>query len=254
MKTITLPFILKPQMDFPLIRVGSTRDGGYLVDRRLLGRDLLSFGIAGDWQFEKDWLAHSNNEAQIVTYDGSIGSLKFIGKALASSCRLHKPTLAFRNWANVIDYHKFLKSKTTFHRKFITHNLSDQSNETFANAMQYQKLDHPLFLKIDIEGAEYQLLNAIVQSQQNIAGLAIEFHKPLSNIEAISNFVRRLSLNVVNVHPNNCLPKQSHEDIEPSIEISFSHLTGTDDQKGLPHPLEQDNDPTCQPISIRWHD
>lgn len=252
MKTITLPFILKPQMEFPLIRVGSSRDGGYLVDQRLSSHDLLSFGIAGDWQFEKDWLAHSNNEARIVTYDGSIGSLKFIGTALASSFRLHKPSLALRNWVNVLDYHTFLKSKTFFHRKFITYGLSDYNNETFADAIQHKGLNHPIFLKIDIEGTEYELLDSIVQNQQNIAGLAIEFHEPLSNIQTISSFVDKLNLHIANVHVNNCLPKENLENIEPSIEMSFSHHKGVKQHRGLPHPLEQDNDPTCQPIAIRW--
>lgn len=254
MKTITLPFSLKPQKEFPLIRVGSTRDGGYLIDRRLLGRDLLTFGIAGDWQFEKDWLAHSTNAVRIVAYDGSIGSLKFIGSAIASSFRLHKPALAFRNWVNVVDYHTFLKSKTSFHRKFITLNVSDNQHETFDNAMQQYGIEHPVFLKIDIEGGEYELLNALVDHQKDVAGIAIEFHNPSSNIEAISNFVAKFNLNVANVHVNNCLPKVKHDHSEPSIEISFSHFTGTGDYKGSPHPLEQDNDPTCQPISIRWHD
>ena len=66
MKTITLPGCLEPQQEFPLIRIGSDRDGGYLVDQRLLGSDLLSFGISGDWQFEKDWLALAKRDVRIV--------------------------------------------------------------------------------------------------------------------------------------------------------------------------------------------
>lgn len=253
MKTIMLPVILKPHQEFPLVRLGSARDGGYLVDQRLLGCDLLSFGIAGDWQFEKDWLTFSDNKARIVTYDGSIGSLKFIGTAISSSFRLHKPTLVLRNWVNVVDYHRFIKAKTVFHKKFITHSLSDDNHETFATALQRNGLQYPVFLKIDIEGNEYDLLDLIVQRQQDIAGLAIEFHSPLSNIEAISAFVTRLNLNITNVHANNCLPKENREDAEPSIEISFSHRVGVENHKGLPHPLEQHNDSTCQPIGICWH-
>lgn len=252
MKTITLPDCLEPQQEFPLIRIGSNRDGGYLVDQRLLGSDLLSFGISGDWQFEKDWLALAERDVRIVAYDGSIGALKFVGTAIASTFRVHKPSLILRNWSTAIDYHRFLNAKTCFHRKFITHSLSDHHHETLSNAMQHPGLKHPVFLKMDIEGAEYELLDLIVLSQDNIAGIAIEFHEPISNIEAICHFVAELNLPVTNVHVNNCLPKREQENNQPSIEISFSRHMGIGDSKGLPHPLECDNDPTCPPITIRW--
>ncbi len=223
-----------------------------MVDQRLFGRDLLSFGISGDWQFEKDWWASADGRIRIVTYDGSIGALKFIGTAIASSFRLHKPDLALRNWANMLDYYRFLKAKTAFHRKFITRSLSNYKHESFATAMEHQGLEYPVFLKIDIEGAEYELLDLIVKSQQDIAGLAIEFHSPLSNIEAISSFAAQLALNIANVHVNNCVPKAPYDITEPCIEISFSRHMGIGNYQGLPHPLERDNDPTCQPIEICW--
>ena len=252
MKTITLPISLEPQQEFPLIRVGSDRDGGYLIDQRLLGSDLLSFGISGDWQFEKDWLALAESKCRIVTYDGSIGAVKFICTAIASSFRLNKPALVFRNWSTLIDYHRFLKAKTCFHQKFITHSWSDHNHETFLKALQHPGLKHPIFLKMDIEGAEYELLDQIVQNQDNIAGIAIEFHDPLSNIDVISHFAAELKLRVTNVHANNCLPKKNKSNTEPSIEISFSRYMGIAERKGLPHPLECDNDPSCPPLEIRW--
>ena len=253
MKIITLPVSLKPQMEFPLARIGSARDGGYLVDERLLGCDLLSFGISGDWKFEKDWLACTESGVRVVAYDGSIGSLKFIGTAIASSFRFHKPSLIRRNWLTAVDYHRFLTAKTSFHQKFVTRSFRDHNHETFARAMQNPELRHPIFLKMDIEGAEYELLDLVVQSQQEICGLAIEFHQPLHNIEAIGYFAKQLNLNITNVHVNNCLPKRDHHNTEPCIEISFSCHKGIEKPEGLPHPLERDNDPTCSPIAIRWN-
>ena len=108
-------------------------------------------------------------------------------------------------------------------------------------------------LKMDIEGAEYELLDLVVQSQQEICGLAIEFHQPLHNIEAIGYFAKQLNLNITNVHVNNCLPKRDLHNTEPCIEISFSCHKGIEKPEGLPHPLERDNDPTCSPIAIRWN-
>ena len=105
---------------------------------------------------------------------------------------------------------------------------------------------------MDIEGAEYELLDLIVQNQNYIAGIAIEFHNPLSNIKAISHFAAELNLRVANVHVNNCLPKGNKSNTEPSIEISFSRHMGIAKHKGLPHPLECDNDPNCPPLAIRW--
>lgn len=250
MKTITLPNSLKPKGDFPLIRLGSPRDGGYLIDKRLLSNDLLSFGISSNWQFEKDWKHCSTRDSKIAAFDGSIGAAKFLTNALASSSRLYKPGLMKRNWFVLYDYFRFLKRQTMFERKFVTHEVIDERHETFSNALWNYGLEHPVFLKMDIEGGEYDLLDVILEHQKSIAGMAIEFHNPLTNIKSITAFVTGLDLNITNVHINNCLPKDNDNSVEPSIEISLTNQPSEALYQGHPHPLERDNDVSCHAWDI----
>ena len=252
MKTMNLPKILEPKQDFPLVRLGSSRDGGYLIDKRLLGNDLLTFGISGDWKFEKDWKHFSESSCRIVTFDGSIGAVKFLVDAVTSSFRLHKPDLVMRNWYVLFDYFRFLKTQTSFHQKFVTRNTVDGANETFPNALQNYNLSQPVFLKMDIEGNEYELLDAIIDHRASLIGIAIEFHNPLANIEAVKDFVSGIDMNITNVHVNNCLPTDDSNVVEPSIEISLSTQTGTEPYLGHPHPLERENDATCEPIALNF--
>lgn len=250
MKTITLPKTLEPTGDFPLIRLGSPRDGGYLIDKRLLSNDLLSFGISSDWQFEKDWKHCSTRDCKIVAFDGSIGAIKFLTTALASSFRLHKLNLVKRNWFVLYDYFRFLKRQTVFERRFVTREVIDKRHETFSNALGQYGLEHPVFLKMDIEGSEYDLLDVILEHQKSIAGIAIEFHDPLTNIKSITDFVTDLDMNITNVHINNCLPKDNNNSIEPSIEISLTNKPISGLYQGHPHPLETDNDISCEALEI----
>ncbi len=252
MKTLKLPNILEPKQDYPLVRLGSSRDGGYLIDKRLLNNDLLSFGISGDWKFEKDWKRLSEPSCRIVTFDGSIGAAKFLVDAVASSFRLHKPDLIMRNWRVLVDYFRFLKTQTSFHQKFLTRNTVGGAHETFPNALYNYSLTQPVFLKMDIEGNEYELLDVIIDHKASLVGIAIEFHNPLANIEAIKDFVSGIDMNITNVHANNCLSKYDSNRGEPSIEISLSTQTGTEPFSGHPHPLERENDPTCEPIAIKF--
>ena len=45
-----------------------------------------------------------------------------------------------------------------------------------------------IFFKIDIEGSEYELLDSILLMQDNIVGLAIEFHDLNKNLDKVRDF------------------------------------------------------------------
>ena len=118
MRTVKLPSTFKPKHSFPFIRMGSPRDGGYLIDERLVTSDLISFGISGDWQFERHW-RNRNPSAVIETYDGSINGSKFLLTAFLSLFRPHKPRLVLRNFTTAIEYVTFLKNQTRFYKLFV---------------------------------------------------------------------------------------------------------------------------------------
>ena len=64
-----LPKDLKPKFNYQLIRLGGHNDGGYLVGLKsiLATSTLISFGIGGDVDFEKDFL--SRKKVIFLGYD-----------------------------------------------------------------------------------------------------------------------------------------------------------------------------------------
>ena len=59
------------------------------------------------------------------------------------------------------------------------------------------------FLKMDIEGNEYRILDHIIQNQTNMLGMTIEFHDCDLMCNKIKNFIEKLDLDLVHIHVNN---------------------------------------------------
>ena len=51
-----------------------------------------------------------------------------------------------------------------------------------------------IFLKIDIEGSEYRILDSILENQNRISGIAIEFHDCDLHLDKIKRFIDKLSI------------------------------------------------------------
>ena len=70
-----LPKILKPYHinKSNLIRIGPEKDGGYIVDKRILNKSkvVITLGLNDDWDFEKDYLNKSSN-SRIIAYDHTV--------------------------------------------------------------------------------------------------------------------------------------------------------------------------------------
>jgi len=113
-----------------LIRLGKRNDGGYVVMKSSLDKysNLISFGLAGDVSFEKDFQLHS--DCNCSCFDPSINELPEIVK----STTFFKLGIDSSNHGEYINLDKVLE-------------LSKISN------------DRKLFLKMDIEGYEWNVLN-----------------------------------------------------------------------------------------------
>ena len=80
--------------------------------------------------------------------------------------------------------------------------------------------DAPIFLKVDIEGYEYQILDEIVACSDRLSGLVIEFHLVSKNKEKIEKFLTEIKLELIHIHPNN--NRLDDEGDPKAIELSFS--------------------------------
>ena len=77
-----------------------------------------------------------------------------------------------------------------------------------------------IFLKIDIEGSEYRILDQIILHQNKINGFVIEFHSCDLHFDRIEKFINNFDLDLVHIHINNYsnINQLSNPDV---IELTF---------------------------------
>ena len=145
------------------------------------------------------------------------------------------------------EFKKFFKDKSNFLlRKIIKENSLREilRNET--------KIKHPFFLKIDIEGSEYRLLNEIIELKNQLSGLIIEFHDLDLNLKKVEEFVKKIDFRLTHVHANNF--SRSVKDIPVVLEMTFEKnpiLLG--ENVVLPHELDQPNNPQSKEIFLKFN-
>jgi hypothetical protein len=243
---VVLPKFLNPNKVKNLIRLGKNNDGGYIVNAIdvINTKNLISLGISFDYSFEEDFLK-MNNKTNVRTYDGSVG-FKYYRKKCKHRIKnfLLKPNI--KTFINVIEglnlllkfsiFFKFnLFRKIVHTEKFVTSDTS--SFKDFEKGYGYQPkfiefnniLSHKLnsvFLSIDIEGGEYELLEDICGFSKNLIGLNIEFHNVQDNLVKIKSFIKKFDLLLVHTHINNFGPIVNG--IPSVIELSFSNNSEID--------------------------
>lgn len=228
---IKLPIFLKPKKKFELERLGNQHDGGYLVDPSAIrnSKSLVSLGINDDWSFEKDFFLKNKN-ATILCFDRDT-SLFFLIKTFIKKFVFfyyYGFSGTLKSFLNIIDYIFFLKKK--IYKKNITKN-------TLAKITK--KVKSPIFLKIDIEGSEYRILEDILKIKKKISGMVIEFHDIDLFSSVIKKFLKKNKLNLIHVHANNCGVKYNEANI---LELSFSKkgkIIG--ENPSFPHKLDKPN-------------
>jgi hypothetical protein len=192
---MSLPINFKPKKNFKLIRVGRDNDGGYLcgLNSIIAAKNLISLGIFDDISFEKNF-NKLNNHCKIYCYDKYVDNifwLKIIWKNLGLSFFRLNPLFFFKSIYRYFDFKNFIKTNK-FYKKTIDFNSINTILKKNKN-----------FLKIDIEGSEYRILDEIINHQNKIVGLIIEFHDVDINLEKIENFIKKFKLTLTHIHPNN---------------------------------------------------
>ena len=244
---MTFSLFFKPKHNYFLERIGKENDGGYLInsDAILKSKYLLSFGIFDDWSFEKNFIEYNKN-VKVICYDDVI-SFNFIFtrsiKKIILDLYKFKFTNIFNNLFTIMDY-ILIKNKIKFYKKKIVRG----DIEKIMN-----NLDQ-VFLKVDIEGNEYEILEDILKVQNNISALIIEFHDVDKNRDVIERFIEKFKLNLTHIHPNNYGKLDKNNDpiiIELSFEKYPKILEGN---VTLPNILDQKNNPKKNDIFLKFND
>ena len=213
-----LPYFLKPNYETNLTRVGNNSDGGYLIPTQSLKNTkiLYSFGLETDWSFEEDFYKFTNSK--VYVYDHTTDWKLFL------KLFINKPNKFFK----YLQYRKFFDSKNKFHIKKMICPINSY-NPTFKKEI-ITDLDEILtgvsnkkniFLKIDIEGSEYRILDQIIKYSFCLNALVIEFHDCDLHLQRIETFIDKFELQLVHLHVNNW-STLNEDNLPGSIELTFS--------------------------------
>lgn len=233
-----LPASLRHRVARGLIRLGRDHDGGYILSAEDVTRSdiLISLGINEDWSFEEAFVAL--NDVPIAAYDGSVSEEVFSRQFRYSLLPIPIPWKALDRWHLRRRFRGFFQGRRRHHPLFVgsvTHANFISMADVFA-ATPSQRI----FLKIDVEGEEYRLLDTILENQHRLTGLVIEFHTCDLHIDRIERFATRLSMPLVHLHANNYAPCDRRSGVPILIEATFSaHAALTAEQRAYPMPLDQ---------------
>ena len=257
--TAVLPAFFRPQKVPNLVRLGRDFDGGYLIDSRCIGdaNCLVSIGINDDWSFEKDF--SSLSQAPIIAIDAKTSRWLFRRRQYREAIKSFLKGLAGRknrsdprqHKALLKDYDEFFRNEKRHIRKFVS-SANDAKHITINEVVNSLMPSHHsrFLLKIDIEGAEYGILNDICGIYRRLVGLVMEFHDVAKRIDEIEAFMARLPLNLCHVHCNN-YGKIGDRGLPEAIELSFTACKTCDTQVvELPHFLDRSNSPHLPEIQI----
>ena len=246
---MSLPETFKPKKNFKLIRFGRDNDGGYLVSKKtaLETRTLISFGILDDCSFENDFI--KMNPIQVYCYDSVVNNSywkkRFYNDLGAALYNLNW-TFFKNTYIRYFQFKKFFKKKSSYL------NIKTITKGSVEEIIKSNDFMRPLFFKIDIEGSEYRILDELIQFQDLICGLVVEFHDLDLNLNKVENFIKNFNLNLTHIHPNNYGFIDSKKN--PSVlEMTFEKTPDESNENSIfPNKFDQPNNPKNKDIKLTF--
>ena len=173
--------LLKTIKTSKLLRLGRKCDGGYVVNADIIKKcnTLISFGMGSDWSFELDYIKRNNN-GSIHIYDYTVSASPYIKEIF----KYFRRFITFRESYNALsdrlnyfyNYKKFLGLKNVnFYKEKITDKTQTNIDSDIHKVFQRIQKEE-VVLKCDIEGAEYKIIDQILEYKDRIQMLVFEFH------------------------------------------------------------------------------
>jgi len=254
LKAVSLPQDLAPRSAETLIRLGRDFDGGYLIDARGMYEStaLIGLGMNDDWSFEADF--YSRKKLPVYVYDSTVSGQRFIKRFFKSLfVKFHRPARSVNLFNLCVSYYRFFRDDRRHIRKLVG---IDAPPGFISLASILKGLPNSentrVFLKVDIEGWEYRILEDLIAYSAQIEGLAIEFHDVDIHLDRIIQFIKKFPLSLVHVHGNNTAFVSNHG-TPHVIECTFtSRPAGAVIKADLPHPLDMPCDKNRPELKINF--
>jgi len=221
-----LPKFLKPiRINLnSLVRLGMNYDGGYVISKKTLEytKTIITFGLNDDWSFEKDFLKF-NKQIKVNAYDHTITNY-FWFKRFFKDC-FHLMIFKKLRLKKILNIFKYLDYLLFFSKhKHYKQKIGNKKNSVSLNSIfQKPHKNFSVFLKIDIEGSEYEILSQISKFEKKINSIIIEFHNinKKRNLEKIKNFILKSKFfKLIHIHGNNFSPLDRNSD-PTCVELTF---------------------------------
>lgn len=237
----------QPDYEYDLIRMGKNNDGGYLVSEQsiLESEMLISGGISWDFSFEEQYIDLTKNS--VKCFDHTINTKHYfftwfgiLIQRLLFLSNFKKIRSAFFNLLKPIKFKKFIKKdKVNFF--YIGLGIGDDRYMKLGEIIKKFTNEEKIFLKIDIEGDEYRLMDDLINFSNRFAGLIIEFHHVDIHQNRIADFIKNIDLTLVHTHINNA-GTVSDNKIPTLVEVTFAkNPKKIKSLNYTKHPLDQPN-------------
>jgi hypothetical protein len=190
-----------------LARIGSSNDGGYVVPLEAVraADALVSFGLSHDWTFEREF-KKQNSGANIHCYDHTVSLRTAFEYSVGQLLRF---VLQFRSGAlrkafTWIDYELFFRAERKHFKQRVWRDRQHDS-ATIEDVFSRLPPECQVFVKMDIEGGEYRVLDDLLCHSRNIVAMAIEFHDVDIVPQMFNSFVDKIKRDfyIVHIHGNN---------------------------------------------------
>jgi hypothetical protein len=249
---------LRPLVMADMCRLGRNYDGGYIVPRSVLtlSEYLISFGLSFDWSFEKAFKLQKP-EIQIDAYDHSISLSAIFLRAAKSIVKAAlfriSPSRAVEILREIVDYF------TTMHHfvRRVSPTKTDEKDITIEEVFSRAPRGKRIFLKMDIEGSEYDIIPHVLQYSRHLTGMIIELHdtgrlrtKFKQRMEAILE-----KFEIVHIHGNNWAGV-SVDGLPDCLELTFVNKeycpVSAPRREALPLEIDQPNHRGRPDLSIMF--
>lgn len=243
-----LPASFCPDGTYDLVRLGRDHAGGYLVETQSLYHTtrLLTFGLSGDWSFEKDFLYR--RPVPMAAYGHALTQMHLLRQILLSFLQM----LVFRKSVSAVleslwkpvDYRRFFRGDAVHHRVKV--GGCDAAARPLGRILEELRMTlHPsVFLKADIAGSEYGVLDDLAQHAERFCGLVLTCREADVHRARIESFIRDFPLALVHVHGRPGGVGGDAQGDPTVLEMTFARDPHrVSEEPSLPHPLDR---PACK--------
>lgn len=226
---------LRPRYHPNMRRFGrATGDGGYVIPSDIVDRStvLLSLGLGTDWTFDTD-VRDRRPGIRIIGVDHSIRARRFAADRRRSVVKRRIYTI-LGNTAKADKHTSYIERSDLYTSLFrhpsehVERMVGTECSTTVVDIHElFRKVGptapHSVLLKMDIEGSEYDVVNAIATYAPLLNCITAEFHDLRERTSCFNAAIRTLSehFHVVHVHGNNCGPYCTVIDFPETVEVTF---------------------------------